>query len=229
MMEKQSSAIVTSGVIGAQRPSRSRDEGDGGESSTIVIDDKGDLSVRFGTVAVYEFGMTLDVNPATIQGPAVCLETECQSALPVTSVDEFEKTKFSNDLVGVNLGTALFYLSGLQRKGILLRAGFTERQIQKAGHESRAERLKRCASSCQEGADISFLKSSGFTEEEIRTAQRGVDVGSGNTGGNNNKRSTSKKRIMPSMLRLKSLVTAAGRRASKLPSHRRDGAMSRAA
>lgn len=223
MENKETSAVAETCVLDSSSASSP-------SSSTTTSSSSSKSLVRFGTVEVFEFGMTLDVNPATAEGPSVCLETECQSALPAVSVDEFENARPFGFLDNVNLGSALFYMPDHARRGILLRAGFTERQMKKAGRESREERLARCVSSCEseEGLlSVSALRSAGFTDGEVASAVKRIRI----AGGDSKTRSSPKKK-KPAMLRLRSLAAKAGLRAFKLPSHGRggcEGAPSRAA
>lgn len=114
--------------------------------------------VRFGTVAVHEFGMTLGSNPATSLGPTLRLETDCQLHKPVVSVDEYERTKKYGRVRPIWKGPRGFYLSYYARQGILKRAGFAPAEIEKAERRVKLDRLKRKVSQYQ-SFPILYVKS----------------------------------------------------------------------
>merc|ERR1711907_4133 len=147
-------------------------------------------SVRFGTVSVLEFGMTLDANPAAASGLAVTMEPKPHSRRPEVSVDEFESSKKAAQLEDVAaaaeeegtfykivteeseylpLPSSALVMSYYEIKAILLRAGYTKREIKESGKQVRAERLDRCRSSFENhDGNKSMLRMAGFTDEEIK-------------------------------------------------------------
>ena len=110
------------------------------KDQSVVKQNSSRKETRFGTVEVYEFGMTLDTNPATTLGPSVRLQSECQLMKPAVPVDDFETAKpFTRTLTQ-------FHLSYYKRKEILERAGFTKSEIKEAGKKIKAARMKRAYS-----------------------------------------------------------------------------------
>jgi len=106
--------------------------------------------VRFGTVTVRNYGMTLGTNPATSIGSPVCLEWEYEQ-LRTISIDEYETTKNFSRIQITNLRTGKiknrspreFYLSYYKRRGILERAGFTKKDLTSIERKIKYERLQR--------------------------------------------------------------------------------------
>ncbi|OEU23571.1 hypothetical protein FRACYDRAFT_267560 [Fragilariopsis cylindrus CCMP1102] len=93
--------------------------------------------VRFGTVTVRNYGMTLGTNPATSIGSPVCLEWDYEQ-LQTILIDDYETTKNFGRIVQIqNLKTGKvknrspreFYLNYYKRRGILERAGFTDKDF----------------------------------------------------------------------------------------------------
>jgi hypothetical protein len=107
-------------------------------------------SVRFGTVTVRNYGMTLGTNPATSIGSPVCLEWEYEQ-LTTRLIDEYETTKIFGKIQIKNLNTGKiknrspreFYLSYYKRRGILERAGFTQKDFTAIERKIKYERLQR--------------------------------------------------------------------------------------
>ena len=107
--------------------------------------------VRFGTVTVRNYGMTLGTNPATSIGSPVCLEWEYEQLQTRISIDEYETTKNFGRIQIKNLRTGKiknrspkeFYLNYYKRRGILERAGFTEKDFTSIERKIKYERLQR--------------------------------------------------------------------------------------
>ena len=106
--------------------------------------------VRFGTVTVRNYGMTLGTNPATSIGSPVCLEWEYEQLQSVL-IDDYETTKNFGRIQIKNLRTGKiknrspkeFYLNYYKRRGILERAGFTEQDFISMERQIKYERLQR--------------------------------------------------------------------------------------
>ena len=107
--------------------------------------------VRFGTVTVRNYGMTLGTNPATSIGSPICLEWEYEQLQTRISIDEYETTKNFGRIQIKNLRTGKiknrspkeFYLNYYKRRGILERAGFTEKDFTSIERKIKYERLQR--------------------------------------------------------------------------------------
>jgi hypothetical protein len=101
--------------------------------------------VRFGTVTVRNYGMTLGTNPATSIGSPVCLEWDYEQLQPVV-IDDYEITKNFGRIVQIenkNRSPREFYLNYYKRRGILERAGFTDKDFTSMERKIKYERLQR--------------------------------------------------------------------------------------
>ena len=101
--------------------------------------------VRFGTVTVRNYGMTLGTNPATSIGSPVCLEWDYEQLQSVL-IDDYETTKNFGRIVQIankNRSPREFYLNYYKRRGILERAGFTEQDFTSMERQIKYERLQR--------------------------------------------------------------------------------------
>ena len=84
------------------------------------------------------------------------------------------------------LPSSALVMSYYEIKAILLRAGYTKREIKESGKQVRAERLDRCRSSFENhDGNKSMLRMAGFTDEEIKKTgkkpigSRWVDINKG--------------------------------------------------
>ena len=124
--------------------------------------------VRFGTVTVRNYGMTLGTNPATSIGSPVCLEWDYEQ-LQTILIDVYETTKNFGRIVQIqnkNRSPREFYLNYYKRRGILERAGFTEHDFTSMERQIKYERLQRKITLYQ-SFPILYLKS-----WKIASAQR---------------------------------------------------------
>jgi hypothetical protein len=104
-------------------------------SSASEEDSKRSSNVRFSTIQVRQYPVTIGVNPATEFGPSLELGWKYEEAHPY-DVDDYEEDRIAvprrtqEDLV----------LSSYQREDLLLELGFTMRQIWNKTHEKDAYR-----------------------------------------------------------------------------------------
>jgi hypothetical protein len=99
--------------------------------------------VMFGKIYLRTYAMTIGSNPSVSIGAPVTMEWEYTECPPV-SVDSYEKKRIHHRQQP--LGT--FHLSYYQRRDLLTRAGFTERQVKDAEREAQQIQFQRKMSYC---------------------------------------------------------------------------------
>ncbi|VEU40888.1 unnamed protein product [Pseudo-nitzschia multistriata] len=115
-------------------------------------------SVRFGSVFVRLYGITIGCNPATSLGASVCLTWDYDELLPEPlDTREGKKPKRKK-----NTSPSTFYLSYYRREGILKRAGFSKEDFDRHEKLIQRDRLKRKISTYQ-CYPILFAKSFGLS------------------------------------------------------------------
>lgn len=83
--------------------------------------------VRFSTVTIRNYDITLGDNPAVTAGPPIQLDWKYEQLPLPLSIDEFESFRLPRR----QLSTRYLIIAPDFRRGVLLRTGFTHRQIDK--------------------------------------------------------------------------------------------------